>query len=60
MRLFAARGFAAAAATIVPASARALFGAMLLLPLYYQIARGQSPLEAGLLIAPQGLARRSG
>ena len=33
----------------------ALFGAMLLLPLYYQVARGLSPLQAGLLIAPQGL-----
>ena len=39
----------------------ALFGALLLLPLYFQIARGQSPLEAGLLMAPQGArARRSG
>jgi MFS family permease len=28
---------------------------MLLLPLYYQQARGQSALEAGLLLAPQGL-----
>jgi hypothetical protein len=29
--------------------------AMLLLPLYYQQARDQSALEAGLLLAPQGL-----
>ena len=28
---------------------------MLLLPLYYQQARGQSALDAGLLLAPQGL-----
>ena len=33
----------------------ALFGSMILLPLYYQIARGESPLIAGLLVAPQGL-----
>src|SRR5262249_49392351 len=32
-----------------------LFGAMLLLPLYYQQARGQSALDAGLLLAPQGV-----
>jgi MFS family permease len=32
-----------------------IFGAMLLLPLYYQQARGQSPLDAGLALAPQGL-----
>src|SRR5262249_12503974 len=33
----------------------AMFGAMLLLPLYYQIVRGQSALDAGLLMVPQGL-----
>jgi len=42
-----------------------LYGSMFLLPLYYQIARGQSPWQAGLLMAPQGvgaalLMRRSG
>ena len=31
----------------------ALFGALLLLPLYYQVARGESALTAGLLMAPQ-------
>jgi len=31
-----------------------LFGAMLLLPLYYQQVRGASALEAGLMLAPQG------
>lgn len=33
----------------------ALFGGMLLLPLYYQVVRGQGALNAGLLLAPQGL-----
>ncbi|MHB8690244.1 MAG: MFS transporter [Solirubrobacteraceae bacterium] len=33
----------------------ALFGAMLLLPLYYQVDRGESALSAGLLMAPQGI-----
>ncbi len=31
------------------------FGAQLLLPLYYQQARGETPIAAGLLLAPQGL-----
>jgi EmrB/QacA subfamily drug resistance transporter len=33
----------------------AFFGAMLLLPLYFQIVRGESPLDTGLLLAPQGV-----
>ena len=32
-----------------------LFGALFLLPLYYQGAHGASPLEAGLLMIPQGI-----
>jgi EmrB/QacA subfamily drug resistance transporter len=53
-RLFRARGFRAAAlATFLLAGA--LFGTLLVLPLYYQVDRGESALAAGLLIAPQGL-----
>jgi EmrB/QacA subfamily drug resistance transporter len=52
--LFRSGGFAAAAATVF-LTGIALFGSMILLPLYFQIARGESPLTAGLLIAPQGL-----
>jgi EmrB/QacA subfamily drug resistance transporter len=59
VRLFRERGFAAAGATVFLVGA-ALFGALLLLPLYFQIARGQSPLEAGLLMAPQGLGAALG
>jgi len=33
----------------------AFFGALLLIPLYYQTVRGASALESGLLLAPQGL-----
>ena len=33
----------------------ALFGALILLPLYYQLVRGESPLATGLLLMPQGL-----
>ena len=32
-----------------------LFGSLFLLPLYYQVVRGQSALMAGLLMAPQGI-----
>ncbi|HEY0454037.1 DHA2 family efflux MFS transporter permease subunit [Actinophytocola sp.] len=32
-----------------------LSGAMMIFPLYYQLARGESPLIAGLLLVPQGL-----
>jgi EmrB/QacA subfamily drug resistance transporter len=54
LRLFRARGFrAAATATFLLGGA--LFGALLVLPLYYQVDRGQSALDAGLLLAPQGI-----
>jgi EmrB/QacA subfamily drug resistance transporter len=36
-----------------------LFGSMFLLPLYYQVARGQKPWVAGLLMAPQGIGAAS-
>jgi len=52
--LFARRGFAAAAGTNLLVGI-ALFGALILLPLYYQLVRGESPLATGLLLVPQGL-----
>ena len=54
VRLFKDRAFAAAALTTFCFGA-ALYGAMLLLPLYYQVVRGESALNAGLLMAPQGI-----
>src|SRR5829696_1236233 len=54
VRLFRVRAFSAAASTTFLVGA-ALFGAMIILPLYYQVARGESALTAGLLMAPQGL-----
>ncbi len=54
MRLFRSPGFSAAAATTFLLGA-ALFGAMLVLPLYYQVDRGETALSAGLLMAPQGI-----
>jgi EmrB/QacA subfamily drug resistance transporter len=52
--LFRDRAFAAASGTVFIFGV-SLFGAMLILPLYYQVARGESALRAGLLLAPQGL-----
>jgi EmrB/QacA subfamily drug resistance transporter len=54
LRLFARRGFASASAAMF-ASGLALFGAMGVLPLYYQIARGDSAEHAGLLLIPLGV-----
>jgi len=54
VRLFARRVPAISALTMSLFSA-AFFGAMLLLPLYYQVARGESALDAGLLLIPQGV-----
>ena len=52
--LFRARSFAAAAATGILFGI-SIFGAMILLPLYYQIVRHEGTLATGLLMAPQGL-----
>jgi EmrB/QacA subfamily drug resistance transporter len=54
LRLFRSPGFRAAATTTFVLGA-ALFGTLLVLPLYYQVDRGQSALTAGLLLAPQGI-----
>ncbi len=54
LSLFRDRAFAAASGTVFIFGV-SLFGAMLILPLYYQIVRGESALDAGLLLAPQGL-----
>jgi EmrB/QacA subfamily drug resistance transporter len=53
LRLFTNRTFAAASATLV-LFAIAVFGSFLLMPLYFQTVRGESALQAGLLLAPQG------
>jgi EmrB/QacA subfamily drug resistance transporter len=54
VRLFKVPGFSAAAGTTFLLGL-SLFGAMIILPLYYQLARGESALSAGLLMVPQGL-----
>lgn len=54
LRLFADRGYRAAVGTQFMLNA-GLFGAMFLLPLYFQLDRGDSVLRAGLMLAPQGV-----
>ncbi len=54
VRLYANRVFGAASLTTFGLGA-ALFGAMILVPLYYQEVRGESVIATGLLVAPQGL-----
>jgi EmrB/QacA subfamily drug resistance transporter len=52
--LFRNRTFAVASGTMILFSV-AVFGGMLLMPLYFQVVRGESALSAGLILAPQGL-----
>jgi EmrB/QacA subfamily drug resistance transporter len=54
LSLFRRRGFAMAAAANLLLGV-ALFGSLILLPLYYQAVRHESALQTGLLLAPQGL-----
>jgi EmrB/QacA subfamily drug resistance transporter len=53
VRLFGRHGFGTAAAANLVLGA-GLFGVALLLPLYFAMVRGRSPLETGLLLIPQG------
>jgi EmrB/QacA subfamily drug resistance transporter len=48
------RGFGAAAALNLLLMG-ALFGSLILIPLYYQVVRHQGSLQTGLLLAPQGI-----
>jgi EmrB/QacA subfamily drug resistance transporter len=54
IRMYANRVFAGAAFTNFGLGA-ALFGAMILVPLYYQTVRGESVINTGLLTGPQGI-----
>ena len=53
LQLFRSPAFAAASVTVLLIAA-VVFGALLVLPLYFQVARGASTLATGLLLAPQG------
>lgn len=54
LRLFANRNLTVAI-IVMFLFAAAFFGALLLVPTYFQQVRGESVLKAGLLVAPQGL-----
>lgn len=54
LRLFRNRTFATSSVSLM-LMVISVFGAFLLLPLYFQAVRGESPLMAGVLLAPQGL-----
>jgi MFS family permease len=54
VRLYKDRAFTAASITTFCLGA-ALFGAMVLMPLYFQTVRGESAVTTGLLLIPQGL-----
>ncbi len=54
LRLFRDRAVAAPAVAMV-LFACAFFGAMLIVPLYYQVVHGLTALQAGLMVLPQGV-----
>jgi EmrB/QacA subfamily drug resistance transporter len=54
LRLFRLQSFAASS-TLMFLSGFVLYGALLLVPLYFQDVRGHDPLRTGLMLAPQGL-----
>jgi len=55
MRLYRRPTFSAASFTVF-ALGGAMFGAMILVPLYYQGIRGETAFDTGLLLGPQGIA----
>jgi EmrB/QacA subfamily drug resistance transporter len=59
VRLFRSVGFSSASASLFLLST-SFFASMLLLPLYFQIVRGYSPMQAGLLMVPQAVAAAFG
>jgi EmrB/QacA subfamily drug resistance transporter len=54
VRLFANRAFRAASLTTFALGA-GLFGAMIIMPLYFQLVRGEDAVHTGLLLIPQGV-----
>ena len=54
VRLYANKAFAAASVTMFALGA-ALFGAMVLMPLYFQLVRHEDAVATGILVAPQGI-----
>jgi EmrB/QacA subfamily drug resistance transporter len=54
VRLFRSASFSAAAMTTFVLGA-CLFGAMIIMPLYFQLVRGEDAVTTGLLLIPQGV-----
>ncbi|MFJ9903597.1 DHA2 family efflux MFS transporter permease subunit [Streptomyces sp. NPDC101152] len=54
LRLYRNKMFSAASFATFAMGA-AIFGGMILMPLYYQVVRGQDAVGAGMLLAPQGI-----
>jgi EmrB/QacA subfamily drug resistance transporter len=54
VRAFRRRAFASSTVAL-SVYAGAIFGLMVVLPVYFQVVRGESPLRAGLLTAPIGI-----
>jgi len=59
MKLYKIRAYSAATVVMFCLGA-ALFGAMILLPLYFQVARGQDAIHTGLFLIPQGIGAAIG
>jgi EmrB/QacA subfamily drug resistance transporter len=59
LRLYAIRAYSAASVVMFCMGA-ALFGAMILLPLYFQVARGEDAIHTGLMLIPQGIGASIG
>ena len=59
MRLYRIRAYSAASVVMFCLGA-ALFAALILLPLYFQVARGEDAIHTGILLIPQGLGSAIG
>ncbi len=59
LRLYAIRAYSSASVVMFCLGA-AMFGAMILLPLYFQVARGQDAIHTGLMLIPQGIGASIG
>ncbi len=59
LKLYRVRAYSAATVVMFFLGA-ALFGAMILLPLYFQVARGEDAIRTGLMLIPQALGSAIG
>jgi len=59
LRLYRLRAYTSAT-VVMFCLGGALFGALILLPLYFQVARGQDAIHTGLLLMPQGIGAAIG